>query len=167
MTTPQALALIARLARDLPDSLIGAGTVTDAQAARDCIAQGAAFAVSPFVVEGLAAVCTAAGRVSVVGAFTPGEVAAAAREGADVVKVFPASTGGPAHVAALTSIFPGITLCPTGGITDADVAAYFRAGASMVGAGSQLLDRAALASGDRAAAIARARRYLEFDSHGA
>ncbi|RPH64473.1 MAG: bifunctional 4-hydroxy-2-oxoglutarate aldolase/2-dehydro-3-deoxy-phosphogluconate aldolase [Burkholderiales bacterium] len=167
MTTPDAVALIERIVRDRPDSLVGAGTVADLKTASASIDAGAAFVVSPFVVRGLAGACTAAGRVGFVGAFTPGEVAAAIEEGADVVKIFPASTGGPAHIAALASIFPALPMCPTGGIAETEIAAYLRAGAAMVGAGSQLVDRAALARGDRATAIARARRYLEFESHGA
>ena len=166
MTTPGAEALIEQLARERPDSLVGAGTVTDLARVDACLARGASFIVSPYVVPGLARRCAQAGRVALVGAFTPGEVAAAIDEGADVVKVFPASTGGPAHLAALASVFPGVPLCPTGGIDDAQVASYLRAGAALVGAGSQLVDRAALARGDRAAAIERGRRYLQYASHG-
>ncbi|MBC6959596.1 MAG: bifunctional 4-hydroxy-2-oxoglutarate aldolase/2-dehydro-3-deoxy-phosphogluconate aldolase [Lautropia sp.] len=167
MTTPGAEALIEQVVRERPDSLVGAGTVTDLGRADACIGRGASFVVSPYLVAGLARRCAQAGRLAVVGAFTPGEVAAAIDEGADVVKVFPASTGGPAHVAALASVFPGVPLCPTGGIDDTQVAAYLGAGAALVGAGSQLVDRAALLRGDRSAAIERARRYLQHASHGA
>ena len=167
MTTPDAETLIARLARERPDSLVGAGTVTGADRAQACIERGASFVVSPYLVRGLARRCADAGRIAFVGAFTPGEVAAAIDEGADVVKIFPASTGGAAHVAALAAIFPGVPLCPTGGIDDTQIAAYLGAGAAMVGAGSRLVDRAALARGDRGAAIAHARRYLQHASPGA
>ncbi|HEY0877306.1 MAG TPA: bifunctional 4-hydroxy-2-oxoglutarate aldolase/2-dehydro-3-deoxy-phosphogluconate aldolase [Zeimonas sp.] len=164
MTTPGAEDLIARLARERSDSLVGAGTVVNVARADACLASGAAFVVTPYPVQGVAARCRAAGRIALVGAFTPAEVAVAIDEGADVVKVFPASTGGPAHVAALASIFPGVVLCPTGGIDDTRIAAYLNAGAAMVGAGSRLVDRDALARGDRSAAVAHARRYLQ---HGA
>lgn len=167
MTTPDAEALIEQLVHALPDSLVGAGTVTDLRRVDAGLACGASFIVSPYRVRGLARRCAQAGRVALVGAFTPGEVAAAIHDGADVVKIFPASTGGPAHVAALTSVFPGVALCPTGGIDDTQVAAYLHAGAALVGAGSQLLDRAALARGDRTAIIGRARRYLQHASQGA
>lgn len=166
MTTPGAEALIEQLVRERPDSLIGAGTVIDIARAESCLARGAAFVVSPYVVHGLPARCAAAGRISFVGAFTPGEVAAAIAEGADVVKIFPASTGGPSHVAAIASVFPGVPLCPTGGIESGQVTSYLEAGATMVGAGGQLVDRAALARGDRGAAIANARRYLATESPG-
>lgn len=166
MTTPGAEALIEQLVREHPDSLIGAGTLVDIARVESCLARGAAFVVSPYLVHGLPARCAAAGCISFVGAFTPGEVAAAVADGADVVKIFPASTGGPSHVAAIAAVFPGVPLCPTGGIEDAQVASYLQAGAAMVGAGGHLVDRAALARGDRGAAIARARRYLATNPPG-
>jgi len=164
MTTPDAPALIGALVRKRPDSLIGAGTVVDPASADACLAHGASFLVTPYPVRGIVARCHAAQRPALIGAFTPGEVAAAIEEGADVVKIFPASTGGPAHVAALQSIFPGVRLCPTGGIDEERIAAFLKAGAAMVGAGGRLVDRDALARGDRAAVVANARRYLQ---HGA
>ena len=85
MTTPGAEALIERLARERPDSLVGAGTVTDLGRADACIGRGASFVVSPYLVAGLARRCAHAGRLALVGAFTPGEVAAAIDEGADVI----------------------------------------------------------------------------------
>lgn len=161
LTTPDAEALIEALVRERPDSLVGAGTVVDPARADACLQRGAAFVVTPYPVRGVAARCHAAGRVACIGAFTPAEAAVALDEGADVVKVFPASTGGPAHVAALASIFPGVRLCPTGGIDDTQIGAYLRAGAALVGAGTRLVDRDALARGDRRTAIEHAHRYLQ------
>ncbi len=161
MTTPGAEALVGRIVRERPDSLVGAGTVVDVPSADACLAQGAAFLVTPYPVRGVAARCRAMQRAALIGAFTPAEVAVALEEGADFVKVFPASTGGPAHVAALKSIFPDIRLCPTGGIDHERIAAYLKAGAAMVGAGSRLVDRDALARADRDAVVANARRYLQ------
>ncbi|MCD6679645.1 MAG: bifunctional 4-hydroxy-2-oxoglutarate aldolase/2-dehydro-3-deoxy-phosphogluconate aldolase [Burkholderiaceae bacterium] len=162
MTTPDAVALVGALVRERPDSLIGAGTIVDVANAEACLSQGAAFLVTPYPVRGVAARCRAARCAAMIGAFTPGEVATALEEGADVVKVFPASTGGPSHIAALKSIFPGICLCPTGGIDHEQIPAYLQAGAAMVGAGSRLVDRDALARGDRNAVVANARRYLQY-----
>jgi 2-dehydro-3-deoxyphosphogluconate aldolase/(4S)-4-hydroxy-2-oxoglutarate aldolase len=161
LTTPGAVELIAELARADPACLVGAGTVLDVQAARACIDAGAAYLVSPGVVPGLAAMARAAGRAALVGAFTPTEVLAAQREGADIVKVFPAASGGPPHVAALHAVFPHLALCPTGGIDAANLPAYFTAGAALVGVGNALLDVAALRAGDREAVVRSARRYLE------
>ncbi len=160
MTTPGALALIRELAATYPDSLIGAGTVLDTCAAQACLAHGAQFLVSPCSVPGLTALAHRAGAAALPGAFTPSEVRAALDEGADVVKIFPASSGGPAHLAALHAVFPDALFCPTGGVSRENAPAYFAAGAALVGIGNNILDRAALERGERAAVIERARGLL-------
>lgn len=161
LTTPGAVELVAELhGRIGATAVVGAGTVTDLDAARRCIEAGAQFLVSPCVVPGLAALAHEAGRAALVGAFTPTEVLAAHREGADVVKVFPASVGGPAHLGALHAVFPHVLLCPTGGVTLENLKKYFAAGAALVGVGNNLIDQAALAAGDIARVVAGARRFL-------
>jgi 2-dehydro-3-deoxyphosphogluconate aldolase/(4S)-4-hydroxy-2-oxoglutarate aldolase len=162
LTTPGAVELVAELhGRIGATAVVGAGTVTDLDAARRCIEAGAQFLVSPCVVPGLAALAHEAGRAALVGAFTPTEVLAAHREGADVVKVFPASVGGPAHLGALHAVFPHVLLCPTGGVTLENLKKYFAAGAALVGVGNNLIDQAALAAGDIARVVAGARRFLD------
>ncbi len=79
---------------------------------------------------------------------------AAWREGAAVVKVFPAATGGPSHLAALHAVYPEIPLCPTGGVSATNLLDYFKAGAAVVGIGNNVIDQKALAEGDRAQVIA-------------
>jgi 2-dehydro-3-deoxyphosphogluconate aldolase/(4S)-4-hydroxy-2-oxoglutarate aldolase len=162
LTTPGAVELVAELhARIGATAVVGAGTVTDLDSARRCIDAGAQFLVSPCVVPGLAALAHEAGRAALIGGFTPTEVLAAHREGADVVKVFPASMGGPGYLAALHAVFPDVLLCPTGGVTLDNLAKYLAAGAALVGIGNNLLDQDALAAGDIARVIAGARRFLE------
>jgi 2-dehydro-3-deoxyphosphogluconate aldolase/(4S)-4-hydroxy-2-oxoglutarate aldolase len=96
------------------------------------------------------------------GALTPTEVRAALAAGADVVKVFPASSvGGPAHIRALRSVLPDVAFCPTGGVEPDNVAAYLTAGAAFVGMGGALVDEKRIAAGDRAAITAVAHRVLE------
>jgi len=87
-------------------------------------------------------------------------VLAASREGADVVKVFPASSGGPAHLKAMHAVFPDIPLCPTGGVSLANAKDYFAAGAVFVGVGNNIIDAAALRAGQRQRVIEYARSYL-------
>ncbi|HEX2941276.1 MAG TPA: 2-dehydro-3-deoxyphosphogluconate aldolase, partial [Rhodopila sp.] len=100
LTVPGAIDLIRTLARE-PDLLIGAGTVPDAASARACLDAGARFIVSPWVDPALAEPCRNAGATLMLGALTPTEVRAALAAGADVVKIFPASSaGGPAHIKA-------------------------------------------------------------------
>jgi 2-dehydro-3-deoxyphosphogluconate aldolase/(4S)-4-hydroxy-2-oxoglutarate aldolase len=160
MTIPDAIPLIERLAQD-PALTIGAGTVPDAATAQACLNAGARFLVAPWVDPDLAAPSRAADATLMLGALTPTEVRAALQAGADVVKVFPASsTGGPAHIKALASVFPGVAFCPTGGVEPGNVAAYLSAGAAFVGMGGALVDEKRIAAGDRAAIEAVARAVL-------
>ena len=157
MTTPGAVDLIARL-KDR--CLVGAGTVLDLAAAKRCLDAGARFLVSPVVVKDLPALAREAGAASLLAGFTPAEVLAAHREGADIVKLFPAASGGPAHLAAIHSVYPEIKLCPTGGVNAENMAEYFKAGARLVGVGNAIVPLPALQSGDREAVLAHARRFL-------
>ena len=161
LTTPGAVELIAELrARMGPETSIGAGTVLDLASADRCLAAGADFLVSPCMVAGMAARAHAAGRIALIGGYTPGEVLAASREGADVVKVFPASSGGPAHLGAIHTVFPQIALCPTGGVSLANMKDYLAAGAAFVGVGNNIIDVAALRAGERTRVVEHARKYL-------
>lgn len=160
LTTPGAVGLIGRLAAQ-EEWLVGAGTVLDLAAAQACLDAGARFLVSPCVVPGMARLAHEADRAALIGGFTPGEILAAHREGADIVKVFPASTGGPEHVRAIHAVFPEILLCPTGGVGLQNLEAYFAAGAKLVGVGNNIIDQRALAAGDTARVVAHARRFLE------
>lgn len=151
MTVPEAPALIRALAAD-PDILVGAGTVADARMAEACLDAGAKFIVAPWVDPTLAGVVQDAGACLMLGALTPTEVRAALAAGADVVKVFPASSvGGPAHVKALRSVFPDVVFCPTGGVDARNLPDYLAAGAAFVGIGGKLVDEKLIAAGDRAA----------------
>lgn len=160
MTIPDAPALIRELASD-PALLVGAGTVPDAATADTCLAAGARFIVAPWVDAALSAPCRAAGAALMLGALTPTEVRAALAAGADVVKVFPASSvGGPAHIKALASVLPQVPFCPTGGVDPGNMAAYLAAGAAFVGMGGALVDEKRIAAGDRDAIQAVARQVL-------
>ncbi len=151
MTIPDAPALIRELASD-KGLLIGAGTVPDAAMAEACLAAGARFIVAPWVDPTLSAPCRSAGAALLLGALTPTEVRAALAAGADGVKIFPASSlGGPGHIKALASVFPGVAFCPTGGVDPANFTAYLAAGSAFVGMGGALVDEKRIAAGDRAA----------------
>jgi 2-dehydro-3-deoxyphosphogluconate aldolase/(4S)-4-hydroxy-2-oxoglutarate aldolase len=160
MTVPDAPALIRDLASD-PALLVGAGTVPDRAAAEACLAAGAQFLVAPWVDPAIPAATRAAGACAMLGAMTPTEVRAALAAGADVVKIFPASSaGGPAHIKALRAVFPDVAFCPTGGVDARNAPDYLAAGAAFVGIGGKLVDEALLARGDRAAIEAAARDVL-------
>jgi 2-dehydro-3-deoxyphosphogluconate aldolase/(4S)-4-hydroxy-2-oxoglutarate aldolase len=162
LTTPGALEMIAALRTGSgPDFLVGAGTVLDLDSARACLDAGADYLVSPALVPGMAALAASSQRIALTGGFTPGEILAAWREGAAIVKVFPASTGGVSHLAALDAVYPDIPLCPTGGVSTANMVDYFKAGAAIVGVGNNVIDQQALAAGDRARVVDYARGFLD------
>jgi len=154
MTTPGAIELLKKTRN------AGAGTVLDLETAQRCIDAGAQFLVSPCLVPGMAKLAHDAGRLALIGGFTPGEILAAHREGADIVKLFPASTGGPEHLRAIHAVFPEIPLCPTGGVSFNNYRDYLAAGAIIVGIGNNIVDQKALAAGDRNSVVSHARRFL-------
>ena len=133
----------------------------DATAAEACLHAGARFLVTPWVDPAVIHAARQAGAAALPGALTPTEVRAALAAGADAVKIFPASSaGGPAHIKALCSVFPGVAFCPTGGVDATTLPAYLAAGAAFVGIGGKLVDEAKLAAGDKAAILAAARAAM-------
>jgi 2-dehydro-3-deoxyphosphogluconate aldolase/(4S)-4-hydroxy-2-oxoglutarate aldolase len=157
LTTPDAVDLIRRLA---PKHLVGAGTILKLGEARDCIEAGARFLVSPCLVPDLPRLAHESGCLALMGGLTPREILQAHREGSDIVKVFPASSGGPEHLRAIHTVFPRINLCPTGGVSLSNYKDYFAAGAVLVGVGNNVIDQAALAAGDRERCVAHAQKFL-------
>ncbi|WP_431284216.1 bifunctional 4-hydroxy-2-oxoglutarate aldolase/2-dehydro-3-deoxy-phosphogluconate aldolase [Humitalea sp. 24SJ18S-53] len=163
LTIPGAIDLIRTLAANKA-LLVGAGTVPDAAAAQACLDAGAQFLVTPWTDPAVCAVARQAGAAMLPGAFTPTEVRAALAAGADAVKIFPASSGGPGHLKALCSVFPGVPFCPTGGIDPRNLPEWIAAGAAFVGMGGKLADEALIAAGNKAALQAAARAALGIES---
>jgi len=122
------------------DAVIGAGTVMDAAAARNVIEAGAEFVLAPNLNEDVIDVCNREGVVAIPGVMTPTEAADAMEAGADILKMFPASTVCPDHIGALQGPLGDVPIMPTGGVSADNVAQYFEAGAVGVGAGSALVD---------------------------
>lgn len=161
LTVPGALGVLARLAEQLPERVaVGAGTVTTAEQARQAVAAGARFLVSPAVCADVIAVAVEQDVACYPGAWTPTEVLTAWRAGASAVKLFPAASGGPAHLRRLREPLPDVPLVPTGGIDLDQAPDYLAAGALAVGVGGPLL-RDALDGGDLRALRDRARRLLD------
>lgn len=160
MTTPGAIGLIEELAAE-GGALIGAGTVLTAAGVADVVKAGARYVVSPCVIPEVAAACRQHEVACLMGALTPTEVYAAMTAGVDAVKVFPASTVGPAHIKALKSVFPSVHFVPTGGIDATTVASYVAAGVACVGAGGKLVDETLVKRGDREGILAAGRQLLE------
>jgi 2-dehydro-3-deoxyphosphogluconate aldolase/(4S)-4-hydroxy-2-oxoglutarate aldolase len=161
MTVPGAVEIIRAMARDkVPGVLIGAGTVLDAGAASDVIAAGADFVVSPITDGDMIMACREAEVLVVPGAFTPTEIAAAWRAGADIVKVFPATSLGPQFFRDLRGPLPHIRIMPTGGVTLENAREFLEAGACCVGIGTALLDKKMIDADDWEGLASRARRLV-------
>jgi 2-dehydro-3-deoxyphosphogluconate aldolase/(4S)-4-hydroxy-2-oxoglutarate aldolase len=127
------------LLRDDKELVILAGTVRTAAEAEAAAQAGARACVSPAVVPEVIERCAALGLPSIPGALTPSEIETAWRLGAAMVKLFPASLGGPGYVRDILAPLGDVPLLATGGIDATNVAAYLRAGAAAVGVGSALL----------------------------
>jgi 2-dehydro-3-deoxyphosphogluconate aldolase/(4S)-4-hydroxy-2-oxoglutarate aldolase len=160
MTVPRAVELIADLSRALPNALIGAGTVTDPDTARAVIDAGAKFVVSPVFRPALVEACRERDVPVCPGCFSPTEILAAWELGADIVKVFPATSLGPAYIKDLRGPFPSIKVMPTGGVSRENAADWIRAGAVAIGAGSALVDAKAIAARQFDAITANAQAFV-------
>ncbi|HKZ01299.1 MAG TPA: bifunctional 4-hydroxy-2-oxoglutarate aldolase/2-dehydro-3-deoxy-phosphogluconate aldolase [Pyrinomonadaceae bacterium] len=163
MTVPGAVGVIEKVAaRYGAEALVGAGTVLDAETARECISAGANFVVSPALNFETIDCCRHYGIVVMPGALTPTEVVQAWNAGADLVKVFPANAvGGPSYLKALKAPLPQIDLVPTGGVSLNTAGDFIKAGASALGVGTDLVDLKAIREGQGSLITERARRFLE------
>lgn len=162
MTVPGAVELIRGLAPTLPEGfLLGAGTVIDAPTAHAVIDAGAQFVISPVFRRAVIDACHARGVPAAPGCFTPTEILEAHEAGADIVKVFPATTLGPQYIKDVRAPLPQVKLMPTGGVTPDNAGDWIRAGAVAVAAGSSLLDAAAIESGHFEVITANARRFVD------
>jgi 2-dehydro-3-deoxyphosphogluconate aldolase/(4S)-4-hydroxy-2-oxoglutarate aldolase len=162
MTVPGAIGVIAELARSMPDVVVGAGTVLNAETARRCLDAGAQFLVSPGLDVETVRLAVRENVVMAAGALTPGELMAACNAGADFVKIFPcAQVGGAAYIKALKGPFPDVPLIPTGGVNLDTIPNFIAAGAAAVGVGGELIDRNAMQSRDAAIIENLARRFVE------
>jgi 2-dehydro-3-deoxyphosphogluconate aldolase/(4S)-4-hydroxy-2-oxoglutarate aldolase len=149
LRTPAAPAAIAAIGRELPQAIVGAGTVQrPADVVQACTA-GARFLVSPGLTPELAAAALAAGLPYIPGVATPSEIMVARDLGISFLKLFPAeAVGGVALLRALAPVFPGVAFCPTGGIDEGSAVEYLALpNVPMVG-GSWMAPREAVAAGD-------------------
>ncbi|MFP4056266.1 MAG: bifunctional 4-hydroxy-2-oxoglutarate aldolase/2-dehydro-3-deoxy-phosphogluconate aldolase [Candidatus Brocadiia bacterium] len=150
-TVPRAAAMIRQVAQDFgQQALLGAGTVVDAQKAADAIDAGARYVVAPNTDFETIGLCAQRDVAVVPGAFTPTEVCAAWKAGADCVKLFPAGILGIPYLKALRAPLPDVPIMPTGGVDASNAADWLRAGAVALGVGSKLVLKDALASSDYA-----------------
>ena len=135
---------------ELPGMILGVGSVTDAAAASLYMLSGANFIVTPVFREDIAVVCNRRKVLWSPGCGSLTEIAQAEEMGCEVVKLFPGSTYGPEFIKAIKGPQPWTSIMPTGGVsTDKDnLKAWFDAGVTCVGMGSQLISKDILANKD-------------------
>jgi 2-dehydro-3-deoxyphosphogluconate aldolase/(4S)-4-hydroxy-2-oxoglutarate aldolase len=163
MTVPDAIDLIKDLVKRFGDTaLIGAGTVLTLQQAKDCVAAGAKFIISPALNLETVKFCGENEIAVMPGALTPTEIVTAWNAGADFVKIFPAGAlGGASYLKSLKAPLPQIKMIPTGGVSLKNAADFIKAGANAIGVGADLVDLDALRDGREAEIAERAKQYLE------
>ena len=162
MTTPNALKVIEDTANRYGDEVLtGVGSVLDGETARAAILAGAEYVVGPVLNMGVIEICKRYSKIVIPGAFTPTEIITAWSAGADVVKVFPASVGGPAYFKAILAPLPQVKLSPTGGVNLNTAGDFIKAGAYVLGVGSALVEKKALAEGNFARLTELAQKFRQ------
>ncbi|ATY15511.1 2-dehydro-3-deoxyphosphogluconate aldolase [Amycolatopsis sp. AA4] len=155
LTNAGALVAIEELSAAYPDATIGAGTVLDESSATAAIRAGARFLVSPSLHTEVLRTAHRYGVAALPGTGSVTEIVRAMEEGADAVKVFPASALGPQWVKDVRAALPQAPLVPTGGIAPEDVPRWLDAGAVACGIGSALTRGSAEDIRARVAALVR------------
>jgi 2-dehydro-3-deoxyphosphogluconate aldolase / (4S)-4-hydroxy-2-oxoglutarate aldolase len=152
---------ISRLSKKLKDrAIVGAGTVIDSESARLAIYHGADFVFCPSLHEDVIRTALRYGKIAVPGVATPTEMITAIEWGADLVKIFPATTLGVKFIKDVKGPFPHIPVIPTGGVDLQNVSDFVRAGVAAVGIGGNLVDRKAIEADDFARITDTAKKYV-------
>jgi 2-dehydro-3-deoxyphosphogluconate aldolase / (4S)-4-hydroxy-2-oxoglutarate aldolase len=157
LRTPAALDACSAIARELPQMLLGLGTVLSAEDAARASDAGAKFLVSPGYTESIHTQVSSLALPWLAGAATASEVMHARDAGLSMLKLFPAeAVGGAKLLKAFSEVFSGTAFCPTGGITEESAASYLSLPNVPCLGGSWIASRAAIASADWAGIEARA-----------
>ena len=162
MTTPNAIDVIDKVVKEYSGQVIvGVGTVLDAETARAAILAGAEFVVGPTLNPQVIAMAKRYSKVVVPAGFTPTEILHAWELGADIVKVFPTSSVGPAYIKDIKGPLPQIKLLPTGGVNLDNAGVFIKAGASALAVGGNLVSKKAIAEGNYGIIRDNACRFVE------
>lgn len=130
------------------DICVGAGTVMTAEQVRMAAEAGAEYMISPNVDGEVIAETKRLGKISIPGAMTPSEIAAAYKMGADIIKLFPANELGLSYIKAIKAPLKHIPLMATGGVRPVNAADYLNAGSAALGVGGDLVNKQWIADGD-------------------
>ncbi len=149
LRTAQALACMEAIARDVPEAVLGAGTVRNPADAKAAAAAGARFAVSPGYTSTVGQACRDLGLPLLPGVATGSEIMMAQEDGLSELKFFPAlQAGGTAMLKAWSGPFGDVRFCPTGGVSPANAAEFLALPNVVCVGGSWLVPADALARGD-------------------
>lgn len=137
---------------EMPDLLLGIGTIKNLQQAQDFYSVGADFFISPGFVPDVAEFLKSKGVLYSPGCMTPTEIIAAENAGVKFIKLFPGNMLGPDFLSGIKDIFPKLLFMPTGGVdtTEENISSWFKAGVSAVGMGSKLISKQLMADKDYA-----------------
>jgi 2-dehydro-3-deoxyphosphogluconate aldolase/(4S)-4-hydroxy-2-oxoglutarate aldolase len=163
MTVPGAVDVISHLVRYHPKMVVGAGTVLNVEAAKQCAGVGAAFLTGPTFIPEVLQFAAKENIAVLPGALTPTEIFTAWTAGADFVKVFPcAQVAGEGYIKALKSSLPDIPLVAAGGVNQQTAAGFILAGASAIGVGAELIPTEAIERRQSERIHELALRFTEF-----
>lgn len=137
---------------EMPDLLLGIGTIKNLQQAKEYHKVGADFFISPGFVSEVADFLNTEGMLYSPGCMTPTEIIAAENAGVKFIKLFPGNMLGPDFLSGIKDIFPNLLFMPTGGVdtTKENIGGWFKAGVSAVGMGSKLISKQLMADKDYA-----------------
>ncbi len=141
--------------------MVGAGTVVTTQQLMMAYDAGARYIITPNIDTRIIHDTRKLGLVSLPGAFTPSEIAAAYDAGADMVKVFPAGSLGPGYIKAVKAPLSHVPLMAVGGINEKNAADFLRAGAAGIGVGGNLVQKDWLVQGKAGQITALAKEYVQ------
>jgi 2-dehydro-3-deoxyphosphogluconate aldolase/(4S)-4-hydroxy-2-oxoglutarate aldolase len=146
------LSAIERVAREVPDIVIGAGTITAPDQAKQAADAGAKFLVTPGCTDAVVDACFETGLPFLPGASTVSEAMRLAERGLSALKFFPAeASGGVAYLKSIAGPLPSLKFCPTGGITVASAPSYLALPNVGCIGGTWLTPKPSIAAGDFAA----------------
>jgi len=148
---------------EMPGLLLGVGTIKNMQHAKDYMAAGADFLVSPGFVPEVAAYCVSNDIFYAPGCMTPSEIIAAENAGIKFIKLFPGNMLGPEFLTTIKDIFPKLLFMPTGGVdtTKENIEGWFKAGVCAVGMGSKLISKKLMEAKDYGTIESETKKVLE------
>lgn len=148
--------------QELPEMLLGIGTIKKKKDAKAFIKAGADFIIAPGIIEEVAETVQKEDLLWIPGCMTPTEIIRAEEAGASMVKLFPGNLLGPGFMSAIKELFPGLSFMPTGGVevSKENLSGWFKSGVVAVGMGSKLITKEILEQKDYDTLVARTREAI-------